>query len=407
MNEKPQPLKGIRVIELGTHVAVPSATRLLADFGAEVIKIEKPGGDPYRSFGDQYGTPIEEDYNPFFTFHNANKKLISLNLKTESGRNILFGLLEKADVFITNVRHKALECMEIDYSAVKKKFPHLIYYHFTSLGLKGAEACKAGFDTGAFWGRSGSLLDMVTEGAMPAHPVLGAGDMGAGAMMAYGILAAYIGRLRTGKGTFVTSSLYGTGVHYMAAGVISAQEKFHKQFPQDAFHPDNPFRHYYLCKDRTWIALAAQSYNRMWKDLCRVFGLEDWADLEDYSTEERARAAGVVPLIVNRLNEIFLTRKRDEWAAILDAEDISYEKLNHYKDVSKDPQAWANGYLSTITFRGEEEVIVPNSPVWMSDYGKLKIRPQGGIGCDAKDLLDSLGEEQDFKEQEIPDRDNK
>lgn len=390
-NEKFYPLDGIKVVELGTHVAVPSAARLLADFGAQVIKVEGLAGDPYRTFGDQYNTPIEEDYNPFFTIHNTNKQLLAVNLKSEQGRQILFRLLKRADVFVSSVRMTGLKRMGIDYESIKDKFPSLIYYHFSGLGEKGPDAFRPGFDSAAFWARSGGLADIVPEGAFPPHPSQAMGDMSSGAMVAYGILAALIGQQRTGRGTFLSSSLYSSAIYYMAAGIISAQDKFQKKFPQDPFLPENPFRHSYLCQDGEWIMMAAQSYNKTWNKLCDIFGLLDWKQQEQYRTEEAARRAGVVPEMVARLNRIFLTRKRDEWADIFHEADIAYEKLYHFRDVSRDKQAWCNNYLSHVVFRGTEDVVLPNSPVQMESYSKKAIVAQGGVGQDTLEILSSLG----------------
>lgn len=390
------PLEGIRVLELGTHVAVPSSTRLLADFGAEVIKIEGVSGDPYRTFGDQYGTPIEENYNPFFTFHNTNKKLIAVNLKDPKGKEIFDRLLEKTDVFVSSVRLAGLQRMGIDYETIRQRFPRLIYYHFSGLGTNGPDASRPGFDSAAFWARSGGLVDIVPEGAFPPHPSQAMGDMCSGAMIAYGILTALWGRERTGRGTFLSSSLYSSAVYYMAAGIISAQKKFGKKFPQDPLLPENPFRHNYLCKDGEWIMMATQSYNKRWHDLCRIFGLYDWEGQEKYQTEEAARKAGVVPEMVMRLNEIFKTRTVDEWADIFLKEDIAYEKLRHFKDVETDQQAWDNGYLTYVEFPGNSNIVMPNSPVQMDEYMKNRICPQSGVGADTESILDELGYSKEF-----------
>lgn len=398
MNEtNTYPLAGLRVVELGTHVAVPSSTRLLADFGAEVIKVEGIGGDPYRTFGDQYGTPIEEDYNPFFTLHNTNKKLVSLNLKSKPGREAMERLLDQADVFVTSIRLAGLERMGLDYQSLRERHPRLIYYHFSGLGLKGPDASRPGFDSAAFWGRSGGLIDIVPAGNFPPHPSQAMGDMSSGAMIAYGVLTALIGRAKAGKGVFLSSSLYSSAAYYMAAGIVSAQEKFQKHFPQDPLLPENPFRQSYLCKDGEWIMLATQSYNRSWHDLCRVFHLEDWEDIPEYTTEESARAAGVVPEMVARLNQIFLSRDSAQWAEIFTQEDIAYEKLRHFKDVEHDEQAWCNGYLSRVTFRGTETVVLPNSPVQMEGFAKRTFHPQGPVGQDTAAVLAELG----YSEAEI------
>ena len=140
------PLKGIKVLELGTHVAVPSACRLMAEYGADVIKIETAGGDPWRYSGLNVNLTIDDFSCPVFTIQNNGKRLISLDLKTEGGRAVFMKLLENTDVFCTSVRMKGLAKMGLDYDTLKKKFPKLIYFHFTGYGHRGpdAEADKIG-----------------------------------------------------------------------------------------------------------------------------------------------------------------------------------------------------------------------------------------------------------------------
>ena len=155
--KKALPLEGLRVIELATVVAAPTAARLLADYGAEVIKIEIPGaGDSLRIVGDMHQMPIEPDNNPLFDAFNTGKRLLGLNLKSAEGMEILFKLLEGADVFLTNTRMRSLEKMGLGYEALKERFPRLIYAHFSGFGLDGPEKDRPGFDSTAFWLRPGT-----------------------------------------------------------------------------------------------------------------------------------------------------------------------------------------------------------------------------------------------------------
>lgn len=134
------PLQGIKVLELGTHVAVPSACRLMAEYGAEVIKIETAGGDPWRYSGLNVNLSIEDFSCPVFTIQNNGKRLISLDLKTDGGKEVFLKLLEDTDIFCTNVRLKGLAKMGLDYETLKEKFPQLIYVHFTGYGHRGPDA---------------------------------------------------------------------------------------------------------------------------------------------------------------------------------------------------------------------------------------------------------------------------
>ena len=137
-----KPLEGIKVVELGTHVAVPMAARLMADWGAEVIKVESLTGDLWRSYGLNVKTPVTDEENPIFAVPNANKRLIALNLKTDKGRE---------DVFMSNVRLKGLKGLGLDYESLSRRFPKLVYFHFTGYGYDGPWAKRPGFDIAAFW----------------------------------------------------------------------------------------------------------------------------------------------------------------------------------------------------------------------------------------------------------------
>ncbi len=146
MEERKLPLEGLKVIELGTHFAVPSVTRMLADWGAEVVKVESIAGDAWRIVGRNQKCPITDEENPFFMVPNANKKFVALNLKEEQGKEALIKLIGTAEIFISNMRMPALTKLGFDYQQLSKRYPELIYVHFTGYGYKGPDAAKPGFD---------------------------------------------------------------------------------------------------------------------------------------------------------------------------------------------------------------------------------------------------------------------
>ena len=145
------PLEGVKVVEMGTVVAAPTTARVLASYGADVIKVETLDGDVMRQAGTHEFTPYEDDLNPLFTVHNSGKKFISLNFKTEEGKKVLLDLLKDADVFITNVREQSLVRNGLDYETMKEHNPGLIYAHFLGYGETGPAANNPGFDISAFW----------------------------------------------------------------------------------------------------------------------------------------------------------------------------------------------------------------------------------------------------------------
>ena len=165
-----QPFEGLKVIDLTTYLAAPLSARLMADFGADVIKIESFKGDPYRTYGAAMKCPVKDDQNPVFDAYNSNKRSCPINLKTEEGKEILFKLLETADVFVTNNRDKSLKKMGIDYASIKERYPRLVYVTVSGYGLEGPEKDFPGFDSIAFYARTGLLCDTVVKGNMPAYP---------------------------------------------------------------------------------------------------------------------------------------------------------------------------------------------------------------------------------------------
>ena len=156
--EQYQPLKGVKVIELSLMVASSTCGRMMADFGADVIKVENTGiGDTFRRWPASVGTPIQDDYNPLFDSLNANKRAISINLKTEKGQELMYHLLETADVFLTNVRSEGLKHMKLDYDSLKERFPKLVVAQLVGYGETGPDKDKPGYDNTAFWARGGFL----------------------------------------------------------------------------------------------------------------------------------------------------------------------------------------------------------------------------------------------------------
>ena len=170
----PKPLEGIRIVDLSYHVAGPATTGILADWGADVIKVEPPFGEPGRPTGLSIGMRADDGCNPYFGIDNTNKRDIAINLKTEAGKELLDEILGKSQAMVTNFRPEALKRMGLDYEIISKKHPHLVYGSVTGYGEKGPDKDAPGYDIVAFWARSGAMLDMVdASNVMPINPVWG------------------------------------------------------------------------------------------------------------------------------------------------------------------------------------------------------------------------------------------
>lgn len=386
-----KPLAGVRVVELATFVAGPSCARILADLGAEVIKLEPPKGDMWRFTGKSYiPTEFSDDENPIFDIYNTGKKFLSLNLKTEEGMEAFMKLLETTDVFVTNNRPAALKRLGICYDDLKERFPKLIYAVLLGYGEKGPDAHRPAFDSVAFWAKSGFLHDQATksEDYAPISPPWGVGDTVTGYVLLAEICAALYRRMQTGEGDYVTSGLYHTGIFTMGTMNIQAQRPFGKEFPVTRVNHGVPGGTY-KCADDEWVYVGISSNHLMIPVLCKAIGRPELVDDSRYVAENMR--------IVDRegfykiFREAFLSQPHTYWLQKAEELDIPLVHMNSYAGVYEDEQAWANGYVEKVTFRNGRVACMPKSPIEMQSVGELKTVPAAGIGADTKDILVSLG----------------
>lgn len=398
MEQKRLPLEGVKVVEMATVVAAPTTARVLATYGAEVIKVETLDGDVMRLAGTHELTPYEDDLNPLFTIHNSNKKFISINFKTEEGKKILLDLLKDADVFITNVREKSLVKNGLDYETLKELNPGLIYAHFLGYGDRGPVANNPGFDISAFWLRSGPLADWQTEGAFPFLPTYAFGDMATSNAFLSGILMALFAKEKTGMGTKVNTSLFASGIWCNAIGVVQTQFE-RKDLNPHPLRPTDPFNQTYQCKDGRWIGVYCNEYVEDKEKFAKLYGIEEIIDDPRYDSIETMHKTGVIEGIIQKCNEIFLTKTAMEWRDFFSANNVACEVMMKSHEVSQDPQAIENEYVVPVEYPDADHttVMMPNPPIWFSDYDRHTYQPTGAIGEDTEEILASMG----YTEEEI------
>jgi crotonobetainyl-CoA:carnitine CoA-transferase CaiB-like acyl-CoA transferase len=334
------PLEGIKVIELGVWVAGPAAGGILADWGADVIKIEPPTGDPARTFGRMLG--IESGESPPFDMDNRGKRSIVLDLATDDGRATALGMITTADVFLTNVRPGALRRFGLDFEAVAAANPRLVYGLITGYGESGPDADRAAYDVAAFWARAGLAHLLSCPGESPPFQRGGMGDHAAGMTLAAAVCAALVARGRTGSGQLVTTSLYRQGAYtvsfdlntFLLTGLpiaIGQRESM-----------GNPCMNNYVAGDGRRFWIVGLQGDRHWPALCRAVGRPDWLTDSRYTTG-RSRAANAVGLI-GELDAIFVTKPLEEWAKAFAAEpDFFWSPINTIEDVVADEQFHAAG----------------------------------------------------------------
>ena len=385
-----RPLEGVRVVELGTYVAVPTAARMMADWGADAIKVEAPNGDYYRTnAGRFFHLPDTEDFNVIFQPMNANKRNICLNLKTPEGKEALMKLLATADIFITNTRPKALERLGFSYDTLKEKFPRLICGYLSGFGEKGPDKDRAGFDTAAFWARGGALVDWAVAESTPSKPFPGFGDGATCTAFLSGLLAALYRRERTGIGGAINISLLGTSLWYNSAGVITGQAQFGNTYPKSRYSLSDPMAPLYKTADGDWLLITETNWDIKYDRLLKLIGLEQYIGDPRFITLEATRQH--MEEVVKIIEEGFAKTPTATIMAGLVEMDTVHEKLASPADICKDEQAWANDYLREVTFPGGGKVVYPNNPfqfdsVPAPDY---KIAPK--LGEHSSEILKELG----------------
>jgi len=385
-----KPLHGIRVVDLTTFVAAPSCCRLLADLGAEVVKIEHPRGDGWREFGMNYNPRFSHDENPVFDIYNSGKKFISVNLKNPDGKVILDRLLEKADIFVTNNRLDALQRLGLTYDDLKDRYPRLIYAVVLGYGEEGPEASSPAFDTTAFWTRSGFLRDMapLTDDYQPISPPSGVGDTVTGYSLLAQICAALFARERTGKGDYISAGLYHHGIFTNGTMEIITQRPWGRDYPKSRLEVGPPGGAY-QCKGGEWLFIANGQASVALPKMFRMIGREDLVDDPRFTTQ-KARLENWDELYYI-FRDAYASKTIEEWLRLGKEFDLPLVRMNHFSEVTSDEQAWANGYLEKMVCPNGETVIMPNSPIRMKSVGTLKTTPAAKVGADTVEILEAMG----------------
>jgi crotonobetainyl-CoA:carnitine CoA-transferase CaiB-like acyl-CoA transferase len=339
------PLEGVRVVELGVWVAGPAAGGILADWGADIVKIEPPAGDPARTFGRMLG--IEDGSSPPFEMDNRGKRSIVLDVTTEDGRSRARQLLSGADVFLTNVRPSALARVGLDFETVASDNPALIYGLITGYGESGPDSDRAAFDVAAFWARSGLAHLLTRPGDTPPFQRGGMGDHMAGMTLAGAVCAALVARGRTGKGQMVSTSLYRQGAYTVSFDLNTFLMTGNPIAIGQRESMGNPCMNNYASGDGRRFWIVGLQAGRHWPPLCRAVGRPEW--LTDPRFETPINRAVNSRELIAELDEIFATKPLDEWAKIFAGEpDFFWSPINSLEDVIADEQFHAAGGIVNV-----------------------------------------------------------
>ncbi len=395
METKMGPLAGVKVVELGSWIAVPGCGAVLGDWGAEVIKIENINcKDSFKSL--RYIRNVDfSEISTWYIMVNRNKKSIALDIKSVQGRKIFLRLLKNSDVFITNFTQDKLERMGLDYLSMKKLNPRLIYTHFTAYGSKGPERRKPGYDIMAFWTRGGFMNKLTNPGSAPPSQPQGLGDSTGAALLAGAVSTALFSRERTGNGQKVEMSLYQNASWCLSGEIMAVLTSGQEVEPVHQNAVENPLWNVYQTKDGCWLHLACLYSDNFWHPLCEAVGRGDLKEDSRFKSADRRSKNNRA--LITILNDSFRRKNISEWCNILDRHHIMFEVVRDISEVVRDPQGQANDFFGEVVDKSGKKIRVVNSPFKFSDTPASIRTSYPECGEHSEDILLELG----YSDEEI------
>lgn len=382
-------LSGLRVIDCGTYIAGPAAAVVMADFGAEVIKIERPPhGDPYRFLTRVPGMPVSET-NYCWLLDARNKKSVALNLGEEAGREILLKLIATADVFITNYQPQLIRKFRLSYEELSALNERLIYASITGYGETGEDAEKPGYDMNAYWARSGLMGLMHNGDAEPCQSPSGFGDHPTAMTLFGGIMLALYRRQISGKGSKVTTSLVANGIWSNSCQVQAAM-------CGAAFLPKwtrkttvNPLVNHYVTRDGQRFIFCLLDPKKDWLALCRSLGMEELATDTRFATPEARHSNGAELIAI--IDRIVEARDMAEWVQAFREHDVIWGPVPTIDQVIADPQLIANQTFAELDHPALGNLRTVNNPVNIAGVEKVKPKAAPEAGEHTAEILRELG----------------
>ena len=383
---------GLKVIDASTVIAAPAAAMMLADFGAEVIKIERPGrGDMLRFLSDMPGTN-ENGRNYMWDMDGRNKRSIALNLKSSDGLKILHELAAQCDVYITNMPYHSREEFKLTYKDLQPSNPSMIYASLTAYGEKGPERKRKAFDQLAYWARSGLMELMRAPGTRPTQGLPGMGDHPTAVSIYAGIVTALLKRERTGEGAFVQTSLLANGLWSNSAIAQGVMAGGNMARYRDASETPGITMQMYQAKDGRWIQLNMVRNDELLTTLFTVMGIEEllvdprFATMRDIYTNRRQAGEAI--------RRVMLTKTSQEWMQLFHEAELPVNLVAMVEETASDEQILQNR-MAQVPEEGTVDVpLLLNHPVQVSsiDHAPLKASPK--LGEHTEEILHELGYEQ-------------
>jgi crotonobetainyl-CoA:carnitine CoA-transferase CaiB-like acyl-CoA transferase len=390
-----RPLEGIKVVEVSMWAFVPTCGAVLSDWGAEVIKIEPPAGDPIRNLNMGGIAPGTGGFTFMYEIYNRGKRSVAMDLNAEGATELLHRLVADADVFLTSLLPSARSKLKIDEATLRAVNPRLIYAAGNGQGARGEEADKGGYDQISFWCRSGiasaaTLPEMEFPAGMPGAAF---GDTISGLGFAGGIAAAIAHRERTGEGMTVDGSLLGTAMWALQPSIVATKLLGIDEMPKaQRTAAPNPLVNNYRTKDGRFVALCMLQGQRYWPGFCTAIGREDLIEHPDFA-DDASRAANIAACLAE-LDATFATRDLEEWKAILATQDGQWNIVQKAGELTGDPAALANGFVQDVDYDDGRTLTMVSTPVQF-DAGPSPARPAAELGADTDAVMASLGLSED------------
>lgn len=341
------PLEGIRVVEVANWLAAPGAAALMCDLGADVVKVEPPGGEAFRAFPLRaIGYDFDFATNYAFELDNRGKRSVAIALDAPGGPELVRRLAARADVFVTNLTGPRRDRYGLHDVALRGDNPRLVYASLSGYGTTGPDAERPGFDYAAFWARSGI---MGVLGEPPSPPPLcrgGQGDHSTALNLLAAVLAALRLRDRSGRGQYVEVTLQRTGMYTIGADVVAAAAARRQPARHDRARPANPIWNSYPTRDGRWILLVMPQPDPYWPRFCAALGEPAWADDERYATTAARGAAS--EQLTREIEARFAARDLADWARRLDEHGIIWAPVAELPEVVTDAQARELGAFTEV-----------------------------------------------------------
>ena len=377
---------GLKVVDFASFIAGPSAAVILSDFGADVIKVELPAGDLWRIGHKIPPQPQAKDAYPWH-LANRNKRGITLDLKSPSAQQVLEKLVKWADVFIVNTPHPARKKLKLEYDDVAQWNPRLIYADVTGFGENGPDSGLPGFDITSYWARSGLLSMTRDAGAPPTWPVAGSGDNATAVGLYSAIVTALYRRDRTGKGSYVTTSLLAEGVWSASVSIQAAlcEAKFFA--PHDRKNPANAALNVYRSSDGTWFVLLVTP-----DKLASVAKAIDRPDLlTDPRFSDPAKLIEHMSALAEILDDVFGSKPMAHWREVFDGVHVTFGAVRGPEEVVNDPQLRANDIVVPLEGAGGKLTSTISSPINVHGVAKVPAKRAPALGEHNEAVLTELG----------------